>query len=104
MQLSTFCHPPQLPCSQTLLGLQGHWIREHLLLPFCHSALWLHDHQYPGVRILCVFGRDDAIVGSIRGTLDSLDVPVNFLAWDTLWRAHPTAPEDGVSSLHSMDS
>lgn len=68
-------------------------------LPLSTVAAWP-----PNILALRIFGRDDAIVGSIGGTLDSLDVPVNFLAWDTLWRAHPTASEDGISSLHSMDS
>lgn len=84
----------------TLMGLQDHWMRARLSrLHSAHCGCTATNTLAP-----CIPGRGDATVGSIRGMVGGLDVPVNFLAWETQLRAHPTASVDGVSLHGSMDS
>lgn len=95
MQFSTFWHPPRAPSSQALMCLQDHWIRARL--PLLHTAYC--GCMATNTLAPCIPSRGDATVGSIRGKVGGLEVPVNFLAWETQSRAHPTASVDDVS-LH----
>ena len=61
-------------------------------LPRLHSA---HCGCTADTLAPCIPGRGDATVGFIRGTVGGLDVPMNFLAWETQSRARPTASVDG---------